>query len=53
MSAYPPTVIRMAAYLEKLNTDPVYRNHVGLKQRMAILTKYIVDVRTWIGGTDL
>ena len=52
-SGWIAPLVRRIKELEKLNTDPVYRNHVGLKQSMAILTKYIVNVRTWIGSTDL
>jgi hypothetical protein len=43
--------MRRIKKLEELNTDPVNRNHVGEKQRFAVLAEHILDVCTWIGGT--
>ena len=45
--------MRWIKKLEKLNADPVDRNHVGLKQGVAVLTEHIVHICTWLGGTHL
>jgi hypothetical protein len=39
-----PPLVRWIKKLEKLNADPVDRNHVGLKQGIAVVTKHIVDI---------